>query len=180
MFMHRLVSMTAIENFHQPRRGVKNSEAVCIIPVTHASLTLWAASTPALVAPTPPDNQSVPPDRATGSQAFTLPALTSDVFLDNRCLIVYHRFLFCFIIFVCFHKNIINFIYLLFADDSLHYSHLHYPGIFPCNMLRKGKPCHRFICNGIKGIGCQPFLRLQNTQCPPCQAHDPQILPVLC
>src|SRR5579875_2658660 len=50
-FMHRLVSMTAIENFHQPRRGVKNSEAVCIIPVTHASLTLWAASTPALVAP---------------------------------------------------------------------------------------------------------------------------------
>src|SRR5579883_1113622 len=51
MFMHRLVSMTAIENFHQPRRGVKNSEAVCIIPVTHASLTLWAASTPALVAP---------------------------------------------------------------------------------------------------------------------------------
>src|SRR5579875_2832882 len=44
MFMHRLVSMTAIENFHQPRRGVKNSEAVCIIPVTHASLTLWAAS----------------------------------------------------------------------------------------------------------------------------------------
>src|SRR5579875_3920983 len=51
MFMYRLVSMTAIENFHQPRRGVKNSEAVCIIPVTHASLTLWAASTPALVAP---------------------------------------------------------------------------------------------------------------------------------
>src|SRR5579875_2474800 len=41
--------MTAIENFHQPRRGVKNSEAVCIIPVTHASLTLWAASTPTLV-----------------------------------------------------------------------------------------------------------------------------------
>src|SRR5579875_2748916 len=51
MFMHRLVSMTAIEKFHQPRRGVKNSEAVCIIPVTHASLTLWAASKPALVAP---------------------------------------------------------------------------------------------------------------------------------
>src|SRR5579875_4159159 len=51
MFMHRLVSMTAIENFHQPRQGVKNSEAVCIIPVTHASLTLWAASTPDLVAP---------------------------------------------------------------------------------------------------------------------------------
>src|SRR5579875_2237120 len=51
MFMHRLVSMTAIENFHQPRRGVKNSEAVCIIPVTHASITLWAASTPALVTP---------------------------------------------------------------------------------------------------------------------------------
>src|SRR5579875_1009410 len=51
MFMHRLVSMTAIENFHQPSRAVKNSEPVCIIPVTHASLTLWATSTPALVAP---------------------------------------------------------------------------------------------------------------------------------
>src|SRR5579883_905660 len=84
MFMHRLVSMTAIENFHQPRRGVKNSEAVCIIPVTHASVTLWAASTPALVAPQLHRITRVSPlDRATGSQAFTLPALTSDVFLDN-------------------------------------------------------------------------------------------------
>src|SRR5579875_2425196 len=26
MFMHRLVSMTAIENFHQPRRGVRTAK----------------------------------------------------------------------------------------------------------------------------------------------------------
>src|SRR5579875_2711783 len=180
MFMYRLVSMTAIENFHQPRRGVKNSEAVCIIPVTHASLTLWAASTPALVAPQLHRIPECPPrqsNRLTGlyppcTDFRRLPRQQVLNRLSSLSVLLYHL--------VCFHKNIINFIYLLFADDSLHYSHLHYPGIFPCNMLRKGKPCHRFICNGIKGIGCQPFLRLQNTQCPPCQAHDPQILPVLC